>query len=113
MVKQVVGVLPGAGVAVALGDAQADGGFDEVAAVELGVGLERVGGEQRCADAAGDWYHAGCVGGDVFDRGEAEVDGGGRSAGLVPLVGVNVGCGGRIRGRELADAGDAGLDGAA
>ena len=38
LVEEVVGVLPRAGVAIALGRAQAKRSFDEVAAVELGLG---------------------------------------------------------------------------
>ena len=38
LVEEIVCELPCAGIAVALGRAQAQGGFDEVAAVELGLG---------------------------------------------------------------------------
>ncbi len=123
LVEQIVGELPCAGIAVALGDAQAQGGFDEVAAaeVEQGAGLGLVGCEHRDADAAGDGNHTRSVGCDVFDCGEVEVDGGCRRAGLLPLVGIAVHlavCAGFtcvVEGawREFADAHDAGLHGAA
>ena len=105
LVEEIVGELPCAGIAVALGRAQAEGGFDEVAAVELGLGLQlglglgRAIGKKCGADAPGDGNHAGGGWRDIFDGGEGEVEGGGgrgvlrRTGGLVPLVGIEVGVG--------------------
>jgi hypothetical protein len=110
-----VGVLPGAGIAVALGRVEAGGELDAVAAVQ-----RRCGGvaDQGEADAAGDGEHAGAVGGDVFDGVEGEVEGeDGWAFGLLPgevvgvLVGIGGGGGGRSRG-ELADADDVALEAA-
>jgi hypothetical protein len=60
LVEEIVCELPCAGVAVALGSAQAEGGFDEIAAVELGLGLGlgSAAGEECGADASGDGNHA-------------------------------------------------------
>lgn len=52
---EVVGVLPGAGVAVMLGEAEADGDRDGVAAVE--VCRDGAVGDDGDADAAGDGDH--------------------------------------------------------
>jgi len=122
---EVVGVLPGAGIAVALGRAQARGDLDEVAAVESGQGaiaciVEVI--EDRQTNAAGRREQTRAVGRDLLDCGEVEVEGeDGGSFGLLPrclvLVGVEVGVGtwvsgcGRVRG-ELADADDVAFDGA-
>ena len=39
LVKKIIGKLPRSGVAVALGRAETEGDFDEVSAMELGLGL--------------------------------------------------------------------------
>ena len=125
LVEQVVGVLPCAGVAVALGRAQAKGelrrGRRNGAGAAIGGALRSA--QNGGADAAGDGDHARGVGGDVFDGGECEVDGQ-RGwgvlrgfGGFVPLIGVEVGIVDgvavlRSRGQG-SDAEDAGLDGAA
>ncbi len=125
LIEEIVCELPCAGVAVALGRAQAQGGFDEFAAVELGLGLGGAVGEECGADAAGDGDHAGGIWRDIFDGGEREVEGGGGSGvfacpgGLIPLVGIEVVVGivGTARTVGAAgqgpDADDAALDGAA
>jgi hypothetical protein len=139
LVEEIVGELPCAGVAVALGRTQAKGCFDEFATVELGLGLGLglgprldlglwgVVGEECGADATGDGDHAGGIWRDIFDGGEVEVEGGGGggrgvfacTGGLVPLVGIDVVIGvvGALvvvgAGGEGPDADDAALDGAA
>ena len=77
LVEEIVCELPCAGVAVAFGRAQAEGCFDEVTAVELGLVLRlwRVVSKECGADAASDGNHAGGVWRDVFDGGEVEVEG--------------------------------------
>ena len=68
--EEVVGVGPGAGIAVDVGGAEAEGDVDEVAAVERE--LRAAEGE---ADAAGGGLHDGEVGGEVFDGLDVDVDG--------------------------------------
>ena len=82
LVEQVVGVLPGAGIAVALGRAQAKRelrrGRRSGAGVAGWLGLRIALREERGADRRRlDGDHAGGVGRDVFDGGDGEVEGGG------------------------------------
>ena len=102
--EEVVGVVPGAGVAVDVGGAEAEGDGDEVAAVE---GELRAGEGE--ADAAGGGALDGDVGGEVLDGVEVEVDGLGVGGGVgvsLPGVGLEGGVGevvaregGRVRTR--------------
>ena len=113
--EEVVGVGPGAGVAVDVGGTKAEGDFDGIAAAEG----ER-GAAEGHADAAGGGLHGGEVGGDVLDGLDVDVDGLDLGAGCggavvdVPLTGLELRLGRALGlGGEGADADDRAADVAA
>ncbi len=114
--EEIVGVLPGAGVAEALRKAKAYGELDAVAAVEVWQRGPAGRGDDGGANAGGDGDKGGDVRSEVFDRGELKIDLfglGGSVFGFGRLPGVlGVGCAGGDAGRKRADADSAANDSA-